>query len=210
MSKILKIKFRTVINNGIEYNELPSPSLLIKATKMKWAEKLRNEGCIRLNSVEFYRAFEDSELGDINEGTGMFKLDGRPMQTDSVNEVFIWCCAITEANPETLKKLNCSYDTIVVIHDVEKFVNRIILSAKIQGYTLYPHIGKVKYNREAEISKEKLKSQQWHYNVFQKNFNYTHQEEYRLSFLNLTFKRINQNHIDLLLCNCSDIIEIRL
>lgn len=201
-------KSGTVIVNGIEYNEHPSPSSLIKATEMKWALKLRDEGCLRLHSVEFYQALENSELGDKNEAQGMLKLYGHPMEVGSATEVFIWCSAIPEASPENLKGLNPSYDAIVRVHDIEEFVKRIVSTAKSGGYTLYPHVGKVKYNRGEEVSKDELNNQQWHHNVFQKSPDYSHQEEYRLSFSNFTLQQIDKKHIDLSLGNCNDIIEI--
>ena len=210
MSKIQVTKNRTVLANGIEYNEYPSPSSLIKATEIKWALKLRDEGSLRLNSVEFYQALENPELGDRNEAKGMLKLDGHPMEVGSANEVFIWCSAIPGTSPDILKSLNPSYDAIVLVRDVEEFVKRIVSTAKSEGYELYPHIGKVNYNRGEEVSKVALNSQQWHHNVFQKSWDYSHQEEYRLSFSNLTLQRIDKKHLDLSLGNCNDIIEISL
>ena len=208
MNKIQVTQNGTVVVNGIEYNEYPSPSSLIKATEMEWALKLRDEGCGRLNSVKFYRALENPELGDRNEAKGMLKLNGHPMEVGSVNEVFIWCSAIPEASPEILKGLNPSYDAVVRIYDVEKFVKRIVSTAKNDGYTLFPQIGKMNYNRGEEVSTDVLNKQQWHHNVFQKSLDYAHQEEYRLSFSNITFKRIAKKYLDLSLDNCNDIIEI--
>lgn len=201
-------KSGTVVVKGIEYNEHPPPSSLIKATEMKWALKLRDEGSIRLNSVEFYQALENPELGDSNEAKGMLKLNGHPMEVGSTNEVFIWCSAIPETSPDILKSLNPSYDAIVRVLNVDEFVKRIISNVESLGYTLHPHIGKVNYNRGEEVSKEVLNDQQWHHNVFQKSPDYSHQEEYRLSFSNVTFQRIDKEHIDLSLGNCNDIIEI--
>lgn len=208
MSKIQVTQSGTVIVNSIEYNEFPSPTSLIKATEMKWALKLRDEGCLRLNSVNFYHALESQELGDTNEGKGMFKLSGQPMEVGSVNEVFIWCTAKPDTDTEVLKSLNTSYNAIVRILNIEEFVKRIISTAKSDDYNLTPHIGKVIYNRGVEVSKDVLNNQQWHHNVFQKDKNYSHQQEYRMSFSNFTFRQINKNHLDLSLGICSDIIEI--
>lgn len=208
MKKIQITKSGTVVVNGIEYNEYPSPSSLIKATERKWALKLRDEGFLRLNSAYFYQTLEDPELGDRNEAKGMLKLNGHPIETSSINELFIWCSAIPEASPKILKSLNPSYDVIVRIYNVDEFVKRIVSTAKSRNYALYPHIGRVKYNRGKEVSKDVLNNQQWHYNVFQKSSNYAHQEEYRLSFSNINFKRIEKNYLDLSLGKCSDIIEI--
>ena len=81
----------TVFVNDIEYNEYPPPSSIIKATKLEWAQKLRNEGKIYLHSFDYYQLLENPELGDKNEGQGLYYLNGHPMETGSSNEVFIWC-----------------------------------------------------------------------------------------------------------------------
>ncbi len=208
MSTIYKTQSGTVIVSGIEFNQHPPPSSLIKATEMKWARKLRNDGIIRLTSFDVYRQIENPELGDRNEGVGVLNVNGHPMTTSSANEVFIWCCAESESSPEVLKGFDPSYDAILSIHDVEKLTKRIVQSAKFEGYSLTPHLGKVIYNRGEEVSKEVLNDQQWHSNVFQKHHDYSHQQEYRLSFSNFTFNKIDQQYLDLKLGDCSNIITI--
>ncbi len=208
MSNIQVTQSGTVIVNGIEYNEYPSPSSLIKSTEMKWALKLRDEGCLRLNSVGFYQKLENPELGDTNEAKGMLKLNGHPMEVDSANEVFIWCSAKPDTSTEVLKSLNRSYDAIVRINNVEEFANRIISAARSSGYNLAPHLGQINYNRGEEVSKDVLNDQKWHHNIFQKSMDYSHQKEYRMSFSNFTFQPINKSCLDITLGNCSDILDI--
>lgn len=208
MSKIQTTQSGTVVVDGIEYNQFPPPPSLIKATKMERAISLRDEGCIRLSSVEYYQDIENPEIGDINEGNGMLMLNGHPMATGSANDVFIWCSAEPDTSPEVLRNLNPSYDAIIRILNPEEFVKRIISTAKLAGYRLTPHIGKVNYNRGEEVSRDVLNNQQWHYNVFQKSNDYVHQREYRMSFSNFTFQKIETKHLKLRLGNCCDIIVI--
>ena len=86
---MIETEFGTKVIDGIEYNEHPSPSSVIKATESRWAYKLRDHGEIRLNSIKFYQSVENAELGDTNEGNGMLRMNGHPMESGSINEVFI-------------------------------------------------------------------------------------------------------------------------
>jgi len=208
MSKIIKTQFRTEVVSGIEYNKYPPPSSLIKATEMKRAILLRDEGNIRLSSIEYYQSLEKPELGDQNEGQGTFELNGHAMESGSINEVYIWCSAIPSTNPDILKSLSSNYDTIIRVIEVEEFVNRIRKAAMSKGYDLMPHMGAVIYNRGEEVTKKVLNDQKWHHNVFQKGNEFSHQEEYRVAFCNFTFDKIGLGHLDLELGNCSDIIKI--
>lgn len=208
MSKTKTTQSGTVVVDGIEYNQFPPPPSLIKAMKMKRAILLRDEGCLRLHSFDFYQVIENSEIGDINEGNSMLMLNEHPMSTGSANEVFIWCSADPDTSPEVLKRLDPSYDAIIRILNPKEFVKRIIYTAKADGYTLTPHVGKVNYNRGEKVSRDVLNEQQWHHNVFQKSKDYAHQREYRMSFSNFTFQKIENNFLELMLGNCCDIIEI--
>lgn len=207
MSVIIKTDWGTVVEDGIEYNEHPYPPSLIKATEAKWARKLKDCGVIRLNSIRFYQSLENAELGDRNEGNGMLRLNGRPMESGSVNEVFIWCSALNTTPHEILKGFSANYDTIIEIMDVVEFTKRIQKAALDVGYDLTPHLGLVQYNRGEEVTKKVLNEQKWHSNVFQKDGGYSHQQEYRFAFSNFTFNHIGSDYIDLVLGNCNDIIQ---
>lgn len=208
MTKIYQTDIGTVIVNGIEYNDYPAPSSIIKATEKKWAIKLIEEGIVRLSSIEFYQSLENPELGDRDEGIGLLNVNGHPMESRSVNEVYIWCCASPRASHSTLLSLSQTYDTIIRVHKIEKFVHKILEAARKQGHDLTPHIGAVNYNRMEDVTQKVLNEQKWHHNVFQKCERFLHQDEYRIAFGNYTFNKIGQDHIDLALGDCSDIIKI--
>ncbi|GEM_PF-1902305 len=198
----------TYIINGIEYNEPQVPLSLIKAMEEKWAARLRDKGAVRLSAVEYYQSLEHPELGDNNEAKGVLRVDGHEMKAGSANEVYIWCAATSDAPYSKLKGLYSSYNSILHVRDVAEFVRRILSAARDNGYRLYPHLGKVNYNRGKEVSIDVLNGQKFHYNVFQKSPTYAHQKEYRLSFTNVSRERIGNKHIDLEIGNCRDIIDV--
>jgi hypothetical protein len=199
----------TVIVNGIEYNQFPSLSSVIKAMEQHWACKLRDEGVIRLNSINYYHDLESPELGDSNEGKGQWYLDGEQMDRGSSNEVFIWCAACPDTSHETLKGLEKNYDSIVTINNIEEFVHRISSSLRSRELKLHPHIGTITYDRGTSVTKEELNSKKWHCNVFQKNPLYAHQNELRLVYTNVSMERINQEYIDISIGECSDIVHVQ-
>lgn len=208
MSEIIETQSGTKIVDGIEYNQYPPPGTLIKATESKWAEELLNEGSLRLNAVEYYQSIENPELGDVNEGQGMLRLHGSPMQTGSLNEVFIWCSALSDISTITLKGLNSSYDTIIRITNVIEFTKRIATALNGLGFKWLPHLGQVTYDHGNEVSKETLNNQKWLHNIFQKNARYKHQREYRMSFTNASFQRTNKKWIEISIKDSKDIITI--
>lgn len=194
--------------DGIEYNEYPPPSSVIKGTESKWAYKLRDSGEIRLNYINFYHNLENPDLGDKNEGRGMLRVNGHPMESGSINEVFVWCSALDSTPHATLKSFKTNYDTVIQITDPIEFTKRIRKTAKDKGYDLMPHLGQIQYNRGDEVTNQELNSQKWHANVFQKECSYSHQQEYRFAFSNYTFDEIGLEYLDLILGNCSGIIKI--
>ena len=209
MDRVLKTITGTVIVGGIEFNQLPVVPGLVKATEYYWACKLRDKGLIRLNSIEYYHHIESNELGDKNEGRGLFHLGSDPIKTESSNEVFIWCSALPDTSHKTLTNLNNCYDSIISICNVEEFVIRISASLRDMGFLLTPQVGAVSYNRGHVTTKEELNSQKWQYNVFQKDAMYAHQCEFRLAFTNSSFSRINNEYIDLSIGECSDIVHVQ-
>jgi len=198
----------TVIVNGIEYNQYPSQSALIKATENQWAIKLRDKGILRLSSIEYFQKLESDELGDINEGQGLLRLNGNPMNMGSVNEVYIWCAALPNTPLDILMRLSSNYDTIIKITDVEAFSKRISNALKTNGLNFHTHIGEVTYNHGENVTRKQLNNQKWHFNVFQKRNEYSHQNEFRLTFTNIASRKICKNHIEVSIGNCEDIVVI--
>jgi hypothetical protein len=208
MSEVVETQSGTKFVDGIEYNQYPPPVTLIKAMESKWAAKLFNEGAIRLYSVDYYQTLESPELGDVHEGRGMLRLNGHPMQMGSINEVFIWCGALPNISAATLKGLSSSYNTIIRITNVVEFTKRIVCALNDFGCKWHTHLGQVTYNRGDEVSKETLKNQKWHYNIFQKSAEYEHQREYRLAFTNISFQQINKKWIELSIESSKDIMKM--
>lgn len=199
----------TQINEGIEFNEFPPPSELIKAMESKWAEQLIKNGSVRLNPLSYYQSLESEELGDNLEGLGELRVDGHPYSMSSINETFVWCCANPETDHATLLSLDDNYDVIIKISDPIEFVKRISKALREAGYEFSsPHAGRINYNRSDEVTLPTLQEQMWEWNSFQKSLSYQHQNEFRFVFTELSFSMDEVAPIDLSIGNCEDIIEL--
>lgn len=207
MRELTSTKTGTLVIDDLEFNE-PPPSCLIRATELEWATRLRDDGVIRLNSVEHYRRVDNPELGDRNEGQGVFYINGRKYTAESCNDVYIWCCALPDTSQDILGSLSPAYDCIITITDPIKFTKRVCSQLNKLDVVFAPHVGEVAYTREAEVSKQVLNSQKYSYNIFQKGILHAHQAEYRLSFSNISFRRLNRQNLDLILGNCNDVVRI--
>ncbi len=205
-----RTKSGTIISCGIEYNEFPPPKLLVKAMKKKRASPLIKAGILRIQSIEYFKKWENEVLGDPNDGEGLYHLKDNPMQTGSVNDVYAWCLSRPAISSDRIKLFSkhSGYDCLVVVHNPELLFNKIKawFSKNLPGYWL--HCGLVKYDRGNEVHKKTLNSQKFHYNVFQKASYFKEDLEYRLSVTNTTFSRLSEEHIDLSLGNCRDILSI--
>lgn len=194
----------------IEYNEYPPPQLLLKAMERQWAEKLIDSGSLRLRKLEYYRQWENDHLGDANDGRGLFHMAGDPVQTDSGNDVYAWCLSLPDISNAQLLEIakHGEYNCVVRIHSPEELFKRMLkfLQEHKKGFRL--HNGYVHYNRGAEIDKETLKSQKFHFNVFQKEQRFQENKEYRISITNCTLTRYKEDYLDLLLGDSSDILSI--
>jgi hypothetical protein len=201
----------TSLVNEIEYNEYPPPQQLRKAMERQWADELVQNGLIRLRKLEYYRELENDLLGDPNEGQGLYHLERHPMQTDSVNDVYAWCLFLPDIGSERLLALaeEGEYDCTVVIHAVENLLARMQKYLRQHYGGLWLHCGYVQYDRGAEVNKEILRSQKFHFNVFQKAPRFRDEREYRVSITNCTFERRVENYLDLHLGDCRDIISIQ-
>ena len=200
----------TVLVNGIEYNEYPPPEQLVKVMKRGWAEQLISKGSVRLHKLEYYRRWEKGQLGDPNDGKGLYQLDGHPMQTGLSNDVYAWCLALPAIKRDRLLLLaeDGGYDCVIVLCAPEEFFRRVggWLSKYRRHFPL--HCGLVNYNRGEDVDKETLNSQKFHFNVFQKTPRFKDDMEYRMSIINATFQRIQEDYLDLLISNCTDIMSI--
>lgn len=174
----------TIMQNGVEYNAYPPPPSLIKIMKRCWAEKFIKCGCMRFGSLEGYRKWENNILGDRRDGIGMFKMHGHPYTTGSANPVYAWCASKNDTPIYRIRELARAgqYNCLVRIHSPETLIQRVRyqLDQKL-GQKLWLHCGDMSYDKESEVSKQTLCSQQFHSNVFQKDMHFSADCEYRLS-----------------------------
>ncbi len=196
-----------ILRQGIEYNEEPPPSVLVKAMTRQRALQLIDEGEFRLSKPSYYRTFENPELRDQNEGIGSFTLNGKEIFTESGNDVFIWGTSLEDVNLDMLLQLSQTYDTIVSINNPEEFFQRILSYIRNNQSPYHLHCGRVTYNRAQVIAQQTLRGQRWHYNVFQKDIRDVDQVEYRISLTRLGHS-IEEEHLHLTIGNCQDIISI--
>ncbi len=208
--ELTRIQDGSIVANGIRYNEYPPPQLLVKAMERRWAEELVRAGLMRLRKLEYYRSWENGLLGDPNDGEGLYHVHGYPMQTGSSNDVYAWCLSLPTIEPSRrlLLAQHGGYDCLLVIPAPERFFKKVagFLSQNRKGFGL--HCGLANYNRGEEIAKRTLNSQKFHHNVFQKSPRFEDDKEYRMAITNSTFNRLHDDHLDLLLGDCRDIMSI--
>ena len=201
-------KSGTKIIDGIEYNAYPAPVYIIKAMESVWARKLITEGVIRLNSLSYYHSLESVELGDSLEGLGELQVNAHTYSTSSLNETFAWCSANPDTDCTDLLALDENYNVVIKISDIAEFVKRIVSALVTKRYSFSPpQIWHVTYNRSTEVTMETLQSQQWQWSSFQKTSSYSHQNEFRVVFSDLSFELEQGEPIDLIIGDCADIIE---
>lgn len=199
-----------IIRNGIEYNELPAPEMLVKAMERRFANQLLDSGKLRISHLDFFRNWENKILGDCNDGIGQYYVNGHPMENSSVNDIYAWSLSFPEIADSRLAIFGeqCGYDCKVVIREPEEMFQRIKKRLANNHSELWIHCGAVKYDRSQAVDKATLNSQQFHFNVFQKAASFEEDREYRLSITNISFSRFHGNYIDVEVGNCRDIASI--
>jgi len=207
MTKKIRTQSGTEIVEGVEYNAYPPPGCLIKVMKRYLADRLLSEGAIRFGNLDYYRRLENALLGDLNEGKGMFSMNGHPYEVGSGNPVYVWCAALPTITPQRVNLLanHGSYDCVVRIYQPEKLFQRLRL-AKDRHFHL--HCAEISYNRGIEVDKVTLNSQIFHFNVFQKDARFSEDQEYRISLTDVGRRHEPVSHIDLSIGECSDIMVI--
>ena len=191
--------------------------------KRVYAEKLAHEGKLRMGNLTYYRQLEDEHLGDENEGLGLYYVDDRPMQTESINKTYVWCSSLPSVSRERMQEfaLSSGYDCRLVINNPLEFIRRV---NKVIPAHFYLHIGCVRYDRGNAISKELLNRQKFDFQLFQKDAAFSDQDEYRIAAIDNPYSSLSdadeQEHIaraqgeccrlplDLSLGNCDDIMSI--
>ena len=209
----------SMILNGIEFNEIQIPNLLVKVMELKWATQLAKYGSIRIRHLDYFRHWDNLALGDSNDGTGENLVNNSLMKITSTKDVYVWCSSLPEISDSRLSLFSKhgNYNAKVSIHNPAEILNRIqkCLSKNHPGFWL--QCGLVKYNRDIAVTKKKLNSQKFHHNIFQKAAKFKDDCEFRVSVVNQTFDPLHNEsltaedkYIDLTIGSCSDIISIEL
>ncbi len=193
---------------GTEYNEYPPPAYLLKSMQKQHTLTLIQYGSIRIQKIDYFVEIENKELGDVDEGEGMYQLEENPIRTSSGNNLYIWCCSMPNTKHHALINLSENYDVIIKIEKIEEFVSRLQESLSKKYPKFHVHCGKVKYDRGKEISRKTIAKLKWNYNAFQKNHSFAHQKEYRIVFTDVSEKGYAINYLDMSIGDCSDIIKI--
>jgi len=201
-----------IVKGGVEYFTYPPPCTLVKVMEYQWATNLIKNGSMRFGSLEFYRKMENAALGDPNDGKGMFRVKGDPYTIDSSNNIYAWCAALPVITPERIAVLakHGKYDCLIRIHQPKILLHRVIIVLLANGGKLHLRLqcAEVSYNRGSEIDKATLNSQQFHFNVFQKDPRFAEDKEYRLFMTDVQPESEPRNHIDIQVGDCSDIMDI--
>jgi hypothetical protein len=212
MNQINKTDSGTFFVEGVEYNDYPPPEKLIKVMKKSYAEEFISKGTMRFGSLESYRKWENKELGDVNDGIGMYAINGHEFTTGSANEVFAWCASKPSISSERVLEIakESDYECIVEIISPIKLIRRIVKKLHFFLNEIYIlHCGSISYDRGSEIEKQILNSQKFHYNVFQKRIKFCVDKEYRLSITNYLQGNYHRDSFFVHLGNCSDIVQIK-
>ena len=199
-----------MVVDGVEYSTYPPPVALLKAMEHRWAETLLKQGAMRFGSLATYRQWENAVLGDPNDGKGMFRMDGHPYETGSTNPVYAWCASMptVTADRTLLIAKHGRYECVVSVHEPLLLIQRVRAALVRTNRTLLLHCAEVSYNRGAEVDKQTLNSQQFHFNVFQKDPAFGPDMEYRLSLTDASLRSDPEPFVDIVVGECSDIMSI--
>ena len=199
-----------MFDDGIEFNEHPPPRFLVKLMKRKFAEKLRDAGEIRLGSLFSYQNWENDELGDVHDGLALFHIAGHPIKIETANQVFVWSSSLPSISPERTDKLALSggYDCRITVSNAQMRFKRINDTLKMDHPYFWMHCGHVKYDRGCETNRDSISARGFQFNVFQKSHHFSADVEYRISITNGSTVTHPDEHIFLVLGNCSDLVTI--
>lgn len=193
----------TTILNGIEYEEIPPPADVWRATKHSYAKGLVEAGLLFLTNADVYRNDPDPERGDSTETDGTFIRKGIRCTTGHTNPIFLWCTTL-ESDTKTVLASWSDCDTVVRIHNPQELAQRIVKSAKAQGVDgISFHCGKPTYDK----SRGGTNPYHWSESIYQKPERYALQKEYRFALV-ANFSMIDVERIKLYLGPCRDLISI--
>ena len=196
--------------DGVEYSMYPPPGALLKVMERRWAEALIEQGAMRFGNLATYRRWENAVLGDPDDGEGMFRMGGHPYETGSMNSVYAWCASMPTITTDRVLLIAESgkYDCIMCVHEPLLLIQRIRSALGRASKTFLLHFAEVSYNRGDEVDKQTLNSQKFHFNVFQKDPQFSPDREYRLSLTDVSLRSKPKEFVDIMVGECSDIMSI--
>ena len=191
----------STILNGIEYEEIPPPRSLWRATKYIHALDLIEKGRLYLTNAQSYREDSDPERGDATETDGTFIRQGVRCKTGHTNPIFLWCTTL-ESNADAVLAIWRDHDTVVHIRDPHAFAQRIMMAAKAKGIEgVSFHAGSTTYDKE----RGGMRPYHWAESIYQKPERYGTQKEYRFALIG-DYSMIGLEKVELLLGSCNDLV----
>jgi hypothetical protein len=193
----------TTFLNRIEYEEIPPPADVWRATKHAYAKDLIEDGLLFLTNTDIYRNDPDPERGDSTETDGTFIRNGVRCKTGHTNPIFLWCTTL-ESDTKAVLASWSDCDTVVRISNPEQFAQRIVNASKAQGVEgISFHCGKPTYDK----NRGGTSPYHWSESIYQKPERYAIQKEYRFALV-AGYSMIGVERIKLHLGPCSDLVSI--
>jgi hypothetical protein len=188
-----------LFHEGIEF-VLPG---IYKAYPHAWANEFLSLGKIYFTNIKIFRVEEDRQRGDPLECTSIKIRQGVRCTGNYGNPIFVWCSTM-ETDPNLIMGTWKNRDTVLQIIDTLEFAKRIrdaavCLQQKIREFV----VGPITYDKDAGS----YRKDHWTEGIFQKSFRFGNQKEFRFALVG-DFSMQNENHVILLLGNCSDIVRI--
>lgn len=193
---------KALIVNGIDFLEYPPPDSIYRATQYQFAQDLIKNGNFKFTNLEHYKTIENEDYRDTSEGHGVIFRQGIRCNVGFVNSIYIFC-ASTNSNPKELLNCFAECDTVVQIHDVTTFTERILSYCRNQGFDGHGFVaGLVCYDKDNGGTRSHWGQE----GIFQKHKKYNDEDEYRIAL----YRKNNDDSLyyNIELGNCSDIISI--
>jgi len=169
----------------------------------KYAIDLVSSGTIYLTNAEEFRRDSTVERGDPTETNGHFIRQGASCRTGHTNPIFLWCTT-KESNPIALLETWKDCDTVICIHNPQKFAERMLQTAIAQGIKgLALHAGCTLYDK----CRGSVAPYHWSESIFQKPGCYSHQQEYRFALVG-KYDIKKDKHVILTLGSCKGLVTI--
>ncbi|CAN5448367.1 hypothetical protein BH23BAC3_BH23BAC3_07870 [soil metagenome] len=115
----------------VEFKKLKSSiGRVIKMAKKEHIDSFFNEGTLQLGTFNYYKNFEDQEIGDRSEGdyivVGRHPVSTLILEMEGGLNNYVFCCYDGEPEPKVIERFG--YDDCFEITDLDGFSNAIIKS----------------------------------------------------------------------------------